>query len=428
LPVHTEKDFKGLDRYTQEGELKMKRKTLSILLLITLALSVFAAIPVSAADPDLKIVVQLKGGLEAGQHLVQAMEDISNAEWAVVFDDLAASDLSDADMLILIQSDMAVNYTTAEKSAVKSWFMTSGKTLWVCADSDFSDQYLRIPTANDMLDYLGSKLRAESVESADPNGAEGADYRVLGQSYNVDPEFDFLVDGVTQALFHGPGLIYGYLGGEGYKLEEVSIDGVYVIMTTTPEGIAVDFEPPVPTVHEVGYEGNLTLLALEKLANGNSLYVGADAPFAHYTPMYRPEIAKMERYGILHPQQGGKLFENIVNYAIRTKLAAEVMGLEDDVSALGSEKATLESQVSTLEGEKSSLEDDVAYLESGVATLESDVATLESEVATLETSVTDLEADVTAAKSSASTWQMYAIGALVIGLALGFFVGPMIRK
>lgn len=421
MPVHTEKDFKGRHRYTQEGELMMKRKTLTILLLTTLVLSVFAAIPVNAADPDLKIVVQLKGGLEAGQQLVQAMEDISNAEWAVVFDDLMASDLSDADMLILIQSDMAVNYTTAEKSAVKSWFMTPGKTLWICSDSDFSDQYLRIPTANDMLEYLDSKLRAESVESADPNGAEGADYRVLGQSYNVDPEFKFLVDGVTQALFHGPGLIYGYLGGVGYKLEEVSLDGVYVIMTTTPEGIAVDFEPPVPEVHEVGYEGNLTLLALEKLANGNSLYVGADAPFAHYTPMYRPEIVKWERYGVLHPQQGGKLFENIVNYAIRTKLTAEITGLDNDVSALGSEKAALESQVSTLEGEKSSLEDDVADLESGVATLESDVATL-------ETSVTDLEADVTAAKSSASTWQMYAIGALVIGLALGFFVGPMIRK
>jgi len=399
----------------------MKRKTLTILLLTTLVLSVFAAIPVNAADPDLKIVVQLKGGLEAGQHLVQAMEDISNAEWAVVFDDLTASDLSDADMLILIQSDMAVNYTTAEKSAVKSWFMIPGKTLWICSDSDFSDQYLRIPTANEMLEYLGSKLRAESVESADPNGAEGSDYRVLGQSYNVDPEFKFLVDGVTQALFHGPGLIYGYLGGVGYKLEEVSLDGVYVIMTTTPEGIAVDFMPPVPEVHEVGYEGNLTLLALEKLANGNSLYVGADAPFAHYTPMYRPEIAKWERYGVLHPQQGGKLFENIVNYAIRTKLTAEITGLDNDVSALGSEKAALENQVSTLEGEKSSLEDDVADLESSVATLESDVATL-------ETSVTDLEADVTAAKSSASTWQMYAIGALVIGLALGFFVGPMIRK
>ena len=357
----------------------MKRKTLSIILLTTLVLSLFAAIPARAADPDLKIVVQLKGGLEAGSHLVQAMEDISNAEWAVVFEDLAASDLSDADMLILIQSDMSVNYTDAEKSAVKSWFSNPGKTLWVCADSDFSDQYQRIPTANDMLDYLGSKLRAESAESADPNGAEGADYRVLGQSENVDPEFEFLVDGVTQALFHGPGLIYGYLEGESYKLEEVSLDGVYVIMTTTDEGIVVDFEPPVPDVHEVGYEGTLTLLALEKLANGNSLYVGADAPFAHYTPMYRPEIAKYERYGVLHPQEGGKFFENIVNYAIRTKLAAVVTGLEAEVSAL-------------------------------------------------ETDVAGLEADVEAANSKASTWQMYAIGALVIGLVVGFFVGPMLKK
>lgn len=401
---------------------EMKSKSLSIIVLTTLALALFTAIPVEAADADLKVAVQLKGGLEAGQHLLAAMEDFSNVEWTVVLEDLTASDLADVDMLILIQSDMAVDYTTAEKAAVKTWFQGAGKTVWVCADSDFSDQYLRIPTANDMLENLGSILRGESAEAADPtSNAEGADYRVFGLTENIDPEIDFLANGVTSALVHGPGLIVGYIGDTYYKLEETEIDDVYIVLTTSSDGIVVDFEPPVPELHGVGEEGFLPLLVMEKYANGNVLYAGADSPFAHYTPMYKPEIRKVERYSVLHTQEGAKLFENILNYAIKTKLSAEISGLDSQISTLEGEKTSLQSEVSSLESDKSSLESDVADIESEVADLEGDVATLEG-------TVTDLEADVAAAQSAASSWQMYAVGALIIGLVVGFFVGPMLKK
>ena len=82
----------------------MKRRTLSIVLLTTVLLFGLTAMPVIAADSDLTVVVQLKGGLEPGIHLQAAMEDFSNADWSVVLGDLSASDLTGADMLILIQS------------------------------------------------------------------------------------------------------------------------------------------------------------------------------------------------------------------------------------------------------------------------------------------------------------------------------------
>ena len=375
-----------------------------------------------AAETELTIIVQLKGGLEAGQHLQAAMEDFSNAEWTVIFGDLTASDLTNVDMLILIQSDMAVDYTAAEKSAVKNWYQKTGKTLWVCADSDYPDQVLRIDTANDMLENLDSKIRAEHAEATDPtSNAEGASYRVFGLTDNIAPEVDFLADGVTKALTHGPGLIIGYVGGTYYKLEETSIDGVYIILTTSSDGLVEEYTEPVGAVHEVGEEGSFPLLVMEKYDNGNVLYVGADAPFAHYVPMYKPELVKYERYGVLHTQEGAKLFENIVNYAMRTKLAAEISGLDSQVSTLDGEKTSLQSEVSSLESDKSSLESDVADIESEVADLEGDVATLEG-------TVTDLEADVATAQSAASSWQMYAVGALIIGLVVGFFVGPMLKK
>jgi hypothetical protein len=356
------------------------KRSISILLFTTLVIVGLTAVPVFAADPDLNIVVQLKGGLEPGIHLVAAMEDFSNTEWSVVLEDLSASDLEDADMLILIQSDMSVNYTDAEKTAVKSWFQGSGKTLWICADSDFSDQYMRINTANDMLANLDSKLRAEDCEAADPtSNANGRDYRVFGLGENSAPEYSFLVDDVNKTLFHGPGMIMGYLGDSYYALDETTLEDVYVIMTTSSDGIVVDFEPPAPVHYEVGHEGNLPLLVLEKYSNGNSLYAGADAPFAHYTAMYKPELKNPERYAIEHTQDGAQLFQNIINYAIRTKLAANISVLEGDIAGL-------------------------------------------------EADVSGLEEDLANAESATSSWQMYAVGALILGAVVGFFVGPMLKK
>ena len=407
----------------------MKRRTLSIVLLTTFLLFGLTALPVIAADSDLKVVVQLKGGLEPGIHILAAMEDFSNTDWSVVLGDLSASDLTGADMLILIQSDMSVNYTTAEKAAVKSWFADSGKTLWVCADSDFSDQYMRINTANDMLAHLDSKLRAEDCEAADPtSNADGRDYRVFGIGENCAPEVSFLVDDVNKTLFHGPGMIMGYLGGSYYSLDATSLDGVYVIMTTSSDGLVVDFEPPAPVHYEVGYEGNLPLLVMEEYSNGNILYAGADAPFAHYTAMYKPELKTYERYAVDHTQEGAQLFQNIINYAIRTKLYEQIDALTDDVSALESDVSGLEGDVGTLEGQKATLEGQVDTLEADVTGLEGDVTGLEGDVTGLESTVSGLEDDLSKAESSASSWQMYAIGALILGAVVGFFVGPMLKK
>jgi len=408
---------------------EMKRRTLSIVLLTTFLLFGLTALPVIAADSDLKVVVQLKGGLEPGIHILAAMEDFSNTDWSVVLGDLSASDLTGADMLILIQSDMSVNYTTAEKAAVKSWFADSGKTLWVCADSDFSDQYMRINTANDMLAHLDSKLRAEDCEAADPtSNADGRDYRVFGIGENCAPEVSFLVDDVNKTLFHGPGMIMGYLGGSYYSLDATSLDGVYVIMTTSSDGLVVDFEPPAPVHYEVGYEGNLPLLVMEEYSNGNILYAGADAPFAHYTAMYKPELKTYERYAVDHTQEGAQLFQNIINYAIRTKLYEQIDALTDDVSALESDVSGLEGDVGTLEGQKATLEGQVDTLEADVTGLEGDVTGLEGDVTGLESTVSGLEDDLSKAESSASSWQMYAIGALILGAVVGFFVGPMLKK
>ena len=412
----------------------MKKKILSILLLTTLALSLCSvAAPTWAANP--KVVVHFKGGFAPDTQLTMIMNNMSWVTWSVVLEDIEASDLTGADMLIMVQEDSSMDYSDDELAVVKSWFDEGEKTIWIAADSDFGTDSFRQATANTALEYLGSSLRIEASSVEDPVSNGGAPYRVLAVSDNVDPEFAHLVSGVERGLFHGPGIVIGYTGGAYVALETDAPDGVYIIMTTTEFGIVVDNTEPAPEVHEAGDEGSFPVMALEvDYDTGNIVIATGEAPFGQYMGLYKPDILRDDRYGAdANPQQGGRLFENIVDYAtqysgllidsvnvIEVK-DGEISDLESDVSGLEGEVSTLESQVSDLNSDVSGLEDDVSGLEGDVSGLNAQVAALEGDVA-------GLEADLAAAQSSASSWQMYAIAALVIGAIVGFFVGPMLKK
>lgn len=392
----------------------MKNKFIGLLLLSTLFMSMTSVALVSAESG--KVVVHLKGALEADDNLKAAMVDYSYVEWSVVTGDITSSDLAGVDMLVMIQADPATEYTTAEISAVTSWFDEGNKLLWVASDSDYPDgQELRPPDANAVLEAVGSSLRGEHGETQDPLVNFDAAYRVKGVSTYCSEDYKFLVAGVTYAQFHGCGIIIGYLNGNYYALEDTDIDGVHVIMTSSDSGVISDESAPAPEIHSPGEEGAFAMMVLEEMGNNNYVIATSDAPFSHYSPMYKPEIQKESRYGLeYNPNQGAALFGNILDFAVRNGMGATISTLEGDVDALESEVA--------------GLEDDVSGLEADVSDLESDVSTLESEKTALESDVSSLEADVAAAQSSASTMQLAAIAALVIGVVVGYFVGPMIKK
>ena len=405
----------------------MKKKILSILLLTTLALSLCSiAAPSLAANP--KVVVHLKGALNPDTQLTCAMNNMSWVTWSVVYDEIVASDLTGADMLIMIQADSSLDYTDDELAAVKSWFDGGGKAVWVAADSDYGNDGLRQATANSALEYLGSAMRFEDSSTEDPVSNGGAPYRVLAVSDNVDPEFAHLVSGVERGLIHGPGIIIGYVGGEYVALETDAPEGVYIILTTTEFGMVVDNSEPSPEVHEAGAEGSFPVMAMEvDYDSGNILIATGDAPFGQYMGLYKPEMLRADRYGEdANPQQGGRLFENIIDYV--TQYAGLLIDSVNVIEAKEAEVSGLEGEVSVLEGQVSDLNSDVSGLEDDVSGLEGDLSGLNAQVAALEGDVAGLEADLAAAQSSASSWQMYAIAALVIGAIVGFFVGPMLKK
>ncbi len=394
----------------------MKSKLAGLILLSTLIMSISSIALVGADSVDAKVVVHLKGALEADDNLKAAMEDYSYVEWSVVTGDLTSSDLSGVDMLIMIQADPAVEYTTSELSALTAWFDEGNKLLWVASDSDYPDgQELRIPQANAALAAVGSKLRGEHGEVQDPLVNFDAAYRIKGVSENCAPDYKFLVADVTYAQFHGCGIIVGFLNDNYYALEETDIDGVHVIMTSSASGVVTDESSPAPEAHTPGQEGAVAMMVLEEIGD-NYVIATSDAPFSHYSPMYKPGIQKPTRYGVTsaNPEQGAALFGNILDLAVR--------------NAMGSDISTLETAVTGLEGEVSGLEEDVSGLTGDVADLNTEVTSLEGDVSTLTSENAALTADVTAAQSSASTMQLAAVAALVIGVVVGYFVGPMIKK
>jgi len=412
----------------------MKKKILSILLLTTLALSLCSvAAPTLAANP--KVVVHLKGALEPDTQLTYVMSNMSWVSWSVVYGDIGASELTGANMLIMIQADSSLEYSDAELSKIKSWFEEGGKAIWVAADSDFGNDAMRQASANSALEYIGSALRFEASSTEDPVSNGGAPYRVLGVSDNVDPEFAHLVSGVERGLYHGPGFIIGYEGGAYVALETDAPDGVYIIMTTSEAGVVVDNSEPSPEVHEAGDEGSFPVMALEvDYDSGNIVIATGDAPFGQYMGLYKPEMLRADRYGAdANPQQGGRLFENIIDYVTQYSgllidSVNDIEAKEGEISDLESDVSGLEGDVSTLEGQVSGLNSEVSGLEDDVSDLEGDVSGLNAQVTSLEGDVTGLEADLAAAQSSASSWQMYAIAALIIGALIGYFVGPMLKK
>lgn len=404
----------------------MSKKLLPIILLTVLAISAWIILPAAAAKPT--VVVHLKGGLEPDTQLTAIMTDLTYVTWDLVYDAITSADLVDAKMLIMVKVDSSAEYTADELSAIDSWFSTGGKSIWVAADSDYGTDHLRQATANAVLEAIGSSMRFDDASTEDATSNGGAPYRVLGISDNADPEIAFLVTGLERGLFHGPAVVVGYKGGSMVDLMTTSVDGVYVVMTTSETGIIVDNSEPAPEVLVAGDEGEFPLMAVEiDYDKGSMIIATGDAPFGQYVGLYKPEIIRDDRYGVeANPQQGGVLFDNIIKYVttfgddyMMTK-AAE-MDLMDDVTSLDGDVTGLEADVARLANTVDGLGDDIADLVEERSSLTGEVSSLTSDVA-------GLEADLSAAESSASTMQLVAIAALVIGAVVGFFVGPIIKK
>lgn len=378
--------------------MKMKGKTLALYVIVSLALSIFAVAPVSAETKP--IVVAHHIGAASPHPQLAALANLTGVEWRIILGELTPANLSGAKMLIMSKSDPAAEYTTAELDAIASWYNQSGKTIWVAGYGDHTMDQPQQYTANEVLEKIGSKLRIEDCSVEDYISNADIGYRVLGVSDYVDPPFEFIVTGVERALFHAPSLVIGYVDDQYVDLTVEDIDDVYIIMTTSYGGVVVDYNPPPPHIMTEGDEGVFPLMVFEvDWAKRNLIIATGESPFGHGEGMYKPELLNPERYGPDgYRQQGAVLVENILKYATvfgdeMISLQTNIWDKEETITSLTVEKATLQSQVNTLTTEKN-----------------------------------QLQANLTAAQSTASTMQLVAVAALIIGVVIGYFVSPMVKK
>ena len=348
---------------------------------------------------------------------------------------MTEADLGDATLLILVQADSSREYSDEELSVIKAWYEEGGKTIWVASDSDYGNDALRQSTANSVLEYLGSSMRFEASSVEDPVSNGGVPYRVLGVSDNVDPEYEFLVSGVERGLFHRPGIVVGYEDGEYVKLEESSVENVHVIMTTSENGVVVDNSEPAPEAHQAGDEGTFPVMVLEVDYESTGVIIATgDAPFGQYMGLYKPEMLRADRYGAdANPQQGGRLYENIVDYAVQYSgvmfnYINTVDTSDDDSTVLQTKTTALKEDKDDLEADVDTLEDEVSDLERDVYNLEDDIIGLEGQISDLGDEMSDLSADIEAKNGAVGNWQMYAVVLLVIGLAVGYFSESSMNK
>ncbi|MBM3291079.1 hypothetical protein FJY84_00185 [Candidatus Bathyarchaeota archaeon] len=370
----------------------MRKRLFSILIVVVLLLNYSSAFIVNAAKPI--VVVYAKGSIEPDKQLKAMMTDLTWITWKPVLDELTSANLEGASMLIMVKIDSSSEYTANEINVVKNWFAIGGKTLWVTSDSDFPPNDMkRQASANAVLAAVQSKLRIESAAVEDPASSADAPYRVLAVSEACDTPVKFLVDGVTRALFHGPGPVVGYVNNKYVALENTTVENVYKIMTSTVNGELKDNDPTVaPEVHILGNVGRLTVMAMEIVpAKKNIIIATGEAPIAQYEGLYKPEISNNVRYGVKYPTDGERLFNNLLAFTLVMK---------DTWFTDQANIASKNTQISTLNGQ--------------ITTLNSDKSSLQTQL--------------TAANSSISTWQMAAVGLLIVGVIVGYLVGPMLKK
>jgi hypothetical protein len=410
-------------------------------LLIIMALVIGITTPVWAQSvPKPVIVAHVKGALEPDVAFQAIMDNITYIDWQFVTGELTPADIEDAVMLILILPDVTASYTAGELSAISSWLDEGGKTLWVTGNSDFGSDYNFIDQANFILEGVGSVLRNEHNAVEDPvSMAAGGSYRVLSVTEHASDLVKSLTVGVNRVLTHSPGTVTAYAEGRYWKLEDEQPENVYILLTTTETGIMFDHNPPVPEVHEAGDEGIFVTMAVEvDYENRNFIMFSSERPFGGYMPMYYPELIRPDRYADdVSPQQGGRFFTNIVNFAttFRDQILhqqalnrALVIYYAAQFNALNNTISDIRTKVAELEEENTILEEANSELEDQVNEFEDQVANLNTEVTSLEGQVDQLEGQIDSIKGQTSTWQMAAVGLLIVGLALGVVIGRMMKK
>ncbi len=311
-----------------------------VALLLALLVAAASAVPVvnAARAPGIVILVDLAHGQPAGG-LDVMMDMIPEAEWILLVpsEDYVASlpknivakaseirvggftpdNLAGVDVVIIGQVTQPL--APEEVQAIVDWFNAEGapRLIWVAGDSDYPAQGSETAqlTKNQVLEALGSKIRADYVSVEDEQSYAGKTYRVVG-IVNPDPEVAVLACGAEKMLFHGPGPLYALdENGNPVNPVETKVPGVYVVVTTTDKGKIVQHQSAEsggmdPVFYtNIGEYGVYPLLLVEDKTGEDGvpkrIIASGETPYGGYQAG-----VTWEYHGVI--MQGPILFRNLI--------------------------------------------------------------------------------------------------------------------
>ncbi|MFX1576204.1 MAG: hypothetical protein ACFFCF_03420 [Promethearchaeota archaeon] len=180
----------------------------------------------------------------------------------------------------------------AVRTAIKTWFDTGSKFLWLSGDSDYAGDVWHNQNITAILQNIGSRLRLEMNSIEDPQSNCASAYRVAANETVSNTVADVINTGITDPiLFHGPSCVYALDPSDTpVALENVTVPGVYPIIRTSLAGLIIEANPLVTSVvHKEGYTGSWVMMAAEQWAGpagDNKIILSGASPYGDYQPMY----------------------------------------------------------------------------------------------------------------------------------------------
>ncbi len=248
-------------------------------------------------DDKITVAVDLAHG-ESDKYLTYIMGNITFVNWKTIDSAITPDVLSDVDVLILGQPTSALS--PDEMSAIQDWLSQGNKVLWVAGDSDYGGGPASQQACNDLLEFIGAKLRLELAAVYDDIHNAGAFYRVLTRVMpDKVPELysDILTTNITKPiLMHGPdAVIWVDENGNYHDPVNETFDGLIRIVWSYNTAYIGDNNPPTPLVYNPLFYGQGTgnhtfvMVAAEYWKDSNNLIVvSGESPYGDYEPMFSP--------------------------------------------------------------------------------------------------------------------------------------------
>jgi len=218
---------------------------------------------------------------------------------------------------VLIIGQPTTNFSTAEISAIRDWFYSGGKVLWVAGDSDYGNGVRTQEIVNGLLEALGAPLRLDLCSVEDPvSNAGGKAYRLIAydRPSSDAPYRLLLVQGVVHGILaHGPGPVALFEQGSWKPLTDGDKpSGVYIILRTNGTARIVEYSAPPAKAYRAGEAGEFPIAAAWVWSSGGRrsvLIVSGETPIGGYLPMWVSQY-----YGVR--LDGPTFVSNVIHWGI----------------------------------------------------------------------------------------------------------------